>query len=98
MHRKFEDLLKINPYLVELVEEKKKVIDKLDCNKKTCKKWIDNINIRADFILRVRMEIVTGIENGNFYDFEDAVNIANYFGVVQCDWSQYGCPATDWED
>lgn len=86
MHRTFDDLLKISPNLVEFVEEKKKIDKEKD------------INVKTDFKLRVRQEIVNGIENGNFYDFDDAVNIANYFEITQCDWSHYGCSATDWEN
>ena len=84
-HRTFEDLIKEDKELQKLDKEWQ------EFNKKSKK----DPNEKIDLLLRTRELIVTSIQAGNYYDYDDAHNVAEHYGVAQCDWSQYGCSKYD---
>ena len=47
-------------------------------------------------LLKVRTHIINGIQNGNFYDYDDADTIADKFDLNRENWSKFGCPEFDY--
>ena len=80
MKRTFEDLLKTSDELKKLYDEKQNTKD---------------LNMQNLLLLKVRTHIINGIQNGNFYDYDDADTIADKFDLNRENWSKFGCPEFD---
>ena len=84
-HRTFEDLLKDDKELQEFDKKWQ------EFNKKSEKDPNEEIGLLLD----LRQLIVCSIQAGNYYDYDDAHNVAEHYGLAQCDWSEYGCSKYD---
>lgn len=84
MHRTIQQLRKEVPEIRKYMDQYKKLKKEGDKNKI----WFFQQDV-------IRQEILSGIMAGNFYDFDEACNIANYFDLIPEDWSVFGCPAFD---
>ena len=80
MKKTFEDLLKISNELQKLYDKKQNIKD---------------INMQNLLLLEVRAHIINGIQNGNFYNYDDADTIADMFDLNKENWSKFGCPEFD---
>lgn len=76
MKRTFEDLLKISNELQKLYDKKQNIKD---------------LNMQNLLLLEVRAHIINGIQNGNFYNYDDADTIADKFDLNKENWSKFGC-------